>query len=165
LKITTEQLENRQLHLTIALDEEQTQQAMQRAVRKIAKQVNIPGFRRGKAPYSLVVQRYGEDAVRQEAADAMVETVYQKALEQEEIQPYAPAALEEITLDPITFEFTISLRPTVDIGDYRDYRLKPPSVRIYKKEVQQSLEELRGQNAILELAERPAGGAGRWGRE
>ncbi|HEY72403.1 MAG TPA: trigger factor [Thermoflexia bacterium] len=155
MKITTEPLENRQLRLTIELDEEQTQQAMQRAARKIARQVNIPGFRKGKAPYKLIVQRYGENAVRQEAADDMVEKVYREALEQEDIQPYAPAALEDIALDPVTFEFTIPLHPKVDLGDYRDYRLKPRKVRIYKKEVQQTLQEIREQNAILELAERP----------
>ena len=154
MEITTEPLENRQLRLTIELDDEQAQQAMQRAARKIAKQVNIPGFRRGKAPYELVLKRYGEDTIRQEAADDLAEKVYREALEQEKIQPYAPAALE-ITLAPITFEFTIPLRPTVDLGDYRDYRLKPQKIRIHKKEVRQALEEIREQNAILELVERP----------
>ncbi len=156
MKIATEPLENCQLRLTIELDEEQTQRAMRRAARKIAKQVNFPGFRKGKAPYKLVVQRYGEDTVRQEAADEMVEKVYREALEQEEIQPYAPAALEGVTLDPVTFEFTIPLYPIVDLGDYRDYRLKPRKVRVYKKEVQQTLQEIRENNAILELVERPA---------
>lgn len=155
MKITTESLENCQLRLTIELDKEQTQQAMQRTARKIAKQANFPGFRKGKAPYKLVIQRYGEDEIRQEAADEMVEKVFREALEQEEIQPYAPAALEEISLDPITFEFTIPLPPTVDLGDYRDYRLKPPTVRVYKKEIQRMLQEIREQNAILELVERP----------
>jgi len=154
LEIITEPLENRQLRLTIGLDDEQTEQAMQRAARNIAKQVNIPGFRKGKAPYELILKRYGEDTIRQEAADDMVEKVYREALEQEEIQPYAPAALE-ITLNPITFKFTIPLRPTVDLGDYRDYRLKPQKIKITKKEIQQALEEIREQNAILELVERP----------
>lgn len=156
MKITTEPLENRQLRLTIEIDEEQTKRAMQRAARQISRQVNIPGFRKGKAPYSLIVQRYGEDTIRKEASEALVETSYRKALEQEEITPYAPGALEDVTLDPITFQFTISLPPTVDVGDYRNYRLKPPPVKIHKKEIQQALEEIREQNAILEPAERPA---------
>ncbi|RLC98996.1 MAG: trigger factor [Chloroflexi bacterium] len=153
--ITTESLEHRQLRLTIELGEEKTQQAMHRMARKISKQINIPGFRKGKAPYELVLQRYGEETVRQEAADDMVEQVYREALKQEEIQPYAPAVLEKTTLDPITFEFTIPLPPQVSLGDYRDYRLKPHKVRIYKKEVQQALAEIREQNAILEPVERP----------
>jgi trigger factor len=155
LKITTEPLENRQLLLTIEVDEEQTQRAMQRAARQIARQVNIPGFRKGKAPYDVIIQRYGEETIRKEAVDLLTEEVYREALEQEEIKPYAPGVLDDVTLDPITFRLTIPLQPTVDLGDYHSYRLKHPTVRVYKKEVQEVLEEMREQNAILELVDRP----------
>jgi trigger factor len=156
LQISTENLENRQVRLVIEVDEERAQQAMRRAVRQIARQVNIPGFRKGKAPYEVIVQRYGEDTVRREAAELLVETVYGEALKQEEIVPYAPGTLEELELDPISFEFAVPLPPVVQLGDYRDYRLKSKTVRVYKKQVKEELEELREQNAILELVERPA---------
>jgi trigger factor len=155
LKITTEPLESRQLRLTIETDEEQTQKAMQRAARQISKQVDIAGFRKGKAPYELILQRFGEDTVRKEAAEALIEEVYEQALEQEKIEPYAPAKLDEIELHPIAFTFTIPLQPTVDLGDYRNYRLKHKKVKVSKKEVQEALEEIRLENAMLELVERP----------
>jgi trigger factor len=148
LEITTETLENRQLRLTIEVDEERTQQAMKKAARQISKQVRIPGFRKGRAPYELIVQRFGEDTVRKEAADLLIEAVYREALEQQEIDPYAPGALDDMALNPLTFKFTISLDPTVELGDYRDYRLKPRKVRVLKKQVQQALEEIREQNAV-----------------
>ena len=87
MKITTEPLEDRQLALTIEVDEEQAQQAMRRAARQFAKRVSIPGFRKGKAPYSLIVQRHGEDAIRKEAADLLAQEAYREALEQEGIKP------------------------------------------------------------------------------
>ncbi len=155
MNITTESLENRQLRLIIEMDEEETQEAMQRAARRISKQVNIPGFRKGKAPYDLILQRFGEDTVRKEAAEALIEKVYDEALEKEEIEPYAPASLEELELDTIAFTFTIPLSPTVDLGDYRDYRLKYKQPKVSKKQVQEALEDIRMQNAILELVERP----------
>lgn len=155
MKITTEALLDRQLHLTIEVDEEQTKKAMQRAARHIARQVNIPGFRKGKAPYELIIQRYGEDTVRQEAAEALVEKAYRDALEQEEIEPYAPGKLDEVELNPITFQFTISLPPMLDLGDYRNYRLKARKARVFKKEIQEALEEIRRQNAIFDPVERP----------
>jgi trigger factor len=156
LNITTEPLEHRQLLLTIEMDEDRVRQAMQRAARQIAKQVNIPGFRRGKAPYSRIVQRYGEETIRQEAAEALAQKAYGEALEQEEIEPYAPAKLEDIALHPLTFKFTVSLPPTVDLGDYGNYRLKQQTVRVDKEDVQQALEEIREENAILEYVDRPA---------
>jgi len=156
LKVTTEPLGNRQLLLAIEVDEKRTEQAMRQVARQIAEQANIPGFRKGKAPYTLIVQRYGEDAIRKEAVEALAEVAYREALEQEGIEPYAPAALDEVVLHPITFKFTVPLRPTVELGDYSNYRLKPRRVRVYKKEVQQALERIREQNVILEPAERPA---------
>jgi trigger factor len=155
LRVTTESLDNRQLRLIIEVDEERTQQAMGRAARQIARQVNIPGFRKGKAPYEVIVQRYGEDTVRQEAAEVLVGEVYREAVEQEEIKAYAPGILEEVELDPVTFQFTISLPPVLDLGDYRDYRLKPRTVRVYKKEIQRTLEDIRKEHAIFDPVQRP----------
>jgi trigger factor len=155
LNITTEPLENRQLRLIIEMDGEETQKAMQRAARQISKQVNIPGFRKGKAPYDLILQRFGEETVRQEAAETLIEKVYDEALEEKEIKPYAPASLDELELDPITFTFTVPLSPVVDLGDYRDYRLEYKEPKVSKKQVQEALEDIRMQNAILELVERP----------
>ena len=156
MKVTTEPLEQRQLRLTIEVDEDRTRKAMRRVARQISRQVNIPGFRKGKAPYELIVQRFGEETVRKEAAEDVVEAVYREAMEQESIEFYTPGRLEEIELEPLIFTFTIPLPPAVDLGDYRDYRLKSRKVRVYKKEVQEALEEIREQNAILDPVERPA---------
>jgi trigger factor len=156
LNITTESLPNRQVNLVIAMDEKETRQAMQRAARNISKQVNIPGFRKGKAPYDRILQQFGEDTIRQEAAEVLVEEVYEKALEQEGIEPYTPADLDKVDLEPtITFTFTVPLRPIVKLGDYDGYRLKYKEPKVSKKDVQEALENIRLQNAILELADRP----------
>ncbi len=156
MKITTESLENRQLALTIEVDEERTQQAMRRMARQIAKQANIPGYRKGKAPYDVVVRRFGEDTIRAEAADALAQEVYREAVEQEKIDFYTAGVLDDATLDPITFRFTIPLRPTVNLGDYRDYRLEPPQVEVAQEDVQQTLETIREQHALLDPVDRPA---------
>ena len=116
MKITTESLENRQVRMTIEVDEEQTQSAMRRAARYIAKQVNVPGFRKGKAPYSAIVQRFGEETVRQQAADMLAESIYGEALDQEGLDPYAAGTLDNIEYDPITLTFTVPLAPKAEPG-------------------------------------------------
>ena len=155
MNITTEALENRQVRLIIEVDKDRSEKAMRSAARQIAKQVRIPGFRKGKAPYDVIVRRFGEDTVRQEAAEPLTKEVYQEALEQTAIEPYAPGVLEDISVDPFTFRLVVPLPPAVDLGDYRAYRLKPQRVRVYKKQVEQALEEIRANNAILEPVERP----------
>ncbi|NLE45505.1 MAG: trigger factor [Chloroflexi bacterium] len=156
MKISTEALEERQVRLVIELDEEQTQTAMRQAARQIAKQVNIPGFRKGKAPYNVVVQRFGEDVIRKEGADMIAEATYREALEQAEIDPYAPGMLEDISYDPITFTLTVPLTPTVEIEDYRSYRLPYQEVEIDPVDVEKALQDIRDENAVFETVERPA---------
>jgi trigger factor len=156
LKITTELLENRQVTVIIELDEERTAQAMRRAARHISHEIDIPGFRRGKAPYGAIVQRYGEKVLRQEAANELVEDVVEEALEEEGIEPYGPVELNDIALDPITFTCTVPLHPAVDLGDYRDYRREMPEIEIPEEDVQEEFDELRRQNIVLEPVERPA---------
>ena len=156
MKVTTEPLENRQLAVTIEVDEARTQQAMRRAARQIAGEVRIPGFRLGKAPYDVIVQRFGESTVRREAADLLAEDVVREALAQESIEPYAPGQMTELNLDPLTFKLAVSLNPTVDLGDYRSYRLEPEPVTVTNEQVQEAFEKLREENTIFESIDRPA---------
>jgi trigger factor len=142
--------------LTIEVDEERFQKAMRRAAKQISQQVSIPGFRKGKAPYDVIVERYGEEVIRQEAVDVLADDVYREALEEADLEPYGPGTLEELTFDPLTFELTVPLKPAVDLGAYEAYRLKHPEVRVYKKEIQEALENIQEQNAFLELVERAA---------
>lgn len=156
MEITTEPLENRQLRLTIEVDEERSQRALHRAARRISKEVDIPGFRKGKAPYDLIVQRFGEKTLRQEAVETLIGKVYREAVEQKEIEPFGPAELEEMDLEPFVFTFLVPLEPVVELGDYRSYRRKRPKVKVSKKEVQEALQRIREDNVVMEPAERPA---------
>ncbi len=155
MKITTESLGNRQLSLTVEMDEERANRALRRAARWVSKEVNIPGFRRGKAPYSVVVQRYGEDVIIKKIADMLAEEVFKEAVEQEGIEVYAPGELKEVKLHPLTLVFTLHLEPVIDLGHYREYRLPYPEVTVSNEDLWDALEDIREQNALLEPAERP----------
>ena len=157
LQITTEPVEPRQVRLTIDVPEERVREEMRRVARAIARQVSIPGFRKGRAPYHIIAQRYGEAYLRGEAAENLIESVFKEALEQEKIEPYAPASLEEVKTEPLRYVFTVPLSPEVDLGDYRSLRIKRRTVRVTKKEVEEALERLREEHAVLEPREdRPA---------
>ncbi|MCX7683118.1 MAG: trigger factor [Anaerolineae bacterium] len=156
MKITTESLGPCQLALTVELDEEQSRQSLRRVARQLSEQVNIPGYRRGKAPYDVVLRRLGEDVIRHQIAETLGANTLQEALEQTGITPYVPGSLEEVSLSPVTFKFTISLPPVVELGNYRDYRLKPRKARVFRSEIREALEAIREQNAVFELVQRPA---------
>ena len=79
LEVTTDPLEDCEVMMTVEVDEQQTDKLLKAAARRIARQVRIPGFRPGKAPYRVIVQRFGEDVVREEALEDLSKSVFEQA--------------------------------------------------------------------------------------
>lgn len=157
MKITTEDLGDRQVMLTIEVDEERVDRVLRGVARRISRNYNIPGFRRGRAPFDVILRRFGREALLQEALDDLGQEIIPEAMESEGLEPYDAGSLEDVQMDPLTFKLRVPLRPTVDLGDYRELRLEPPVVAVDEQEVEAELEQLRQANAILEPAgDRPA---------
>lgn len=153
IPVSTEPVGKRDLRLTVEIPEERVQQEMRRVAREISARVAIPGFRKGKAPYSVILQRYGEENLREQVVEDLAREFYRAAIEQEGITPYGPANLEEVQLSPMRLTFTLPLPPVVRLGDYRALRVEPPVVEVTEEEVESVLEEIRQQNAVLEPVE------------
>ncbi len=153
ISVTTESIGKRDLRLTVEIPEERVQQEMRRVAREISAQVNIPGFRKGKAPYSVVLQRYGEERLREQVAEDLTREFYRAAIQQEGITPYGPASLEGIQLNPMRLTFTLPLPPVVRLGDYRSLRVEFPSVEVTDEEIRNVLEDIRQENAVSEPVE------------
>lgn len=157
MKIEKQFTEDHQAKLIVELEPQQLEVAKQRAARKIAQKVKIPGFRPGKAPYPVILRTVGEAAILDEAMEFLVNENYPKIIEEAGIKPYGPGSLENIQkLDPPTLEFVVPLEAEVILGDYRavrfPYDLKPVS----DEEVEQTIEDLRDRLAIYEPVERAA---------
>jgi trigger factor len=154
LEVETELLEDHQARLVVSVEPERVQKALQAAARRISKQVDIPGFRRGKAPYHIIARHFGEEAIYDEALDTLGQTVYKEALEQSGLQPYAAGLLEDVSYEPLVLTFTVPLAPEIDLGAYRDVRIpfEPPEVSDAR--VEEELRNLQRDEAILEPVER-----------
>jgi trigger factor len=153
-KVETELLENHQAKLTVEVEQERVERALKQAARRIARQVSIPGFRKGKAPYHIIVQQFGEGALYDEALDPLGQEVYKEALDNSDLEPYAPGSLDDVQLDPMVLTFTVPLRPEIDLKDYRKIRVKREKIKVTKQEIQDALEAMRGEQAVLEPVER-----------
>jgi len=156
LKVSVEKLEKSAVMLTIEVDKEQVEQALQIAARKIAQKTNIPGFRRGKAPYAMVLQTFGRAAVMEEALGDLGQTAFAKALEETKIEPYAQAKMVDIQMDPLVLKMRVPTAPTVDLGDYRSLRLESPAVEVSDEQVDKAVDNVREQNATWVPVERGA---------
>lgn len=156
LTIHTEEDKQRQLTLTITVDEARVQDAMRAKARELGKEFRIPGFRPGKAPYAVIARRIGEDTLRAETIEDLIQPVFEEALEQENIDPYARPTLEDIEQEPVVFKFTIPLSPEVKLGGYRETRRDVEQVEVTDEAVQEALEYAQSRHQQLETVDRPA---------
>jgi trigger factor len=157
LKIETKDLEDRQVEMKVEIPAEQVEKAMRSAARRLSKQAKIAGFRPGKAPYEIIVGKFGEDTVFEEALDTLGQEVYRSGLEQTELEPYAPGMLEEIvSRDPLTLRYVVPLAPEIELGNYRALRVPFEDPQVTDEALEDALEELRQRQALIEPAERPA---------
>jgi trigger factor len=149
--------EDRQAKLTVEYSTQEFEGFKRRAAKKISQNAKIPGFRPGKAPYNVVVNRYGQDAILQEAIDILLDDDYAKILEQAEIEPSGPGNLETVeSYDPPKFIFLVPLEPEVDLGDYREIRKNYELEEFDISQVNDFVNELRRNAATIIPAEHAA---------
>ncbi len=157
MKIETKELENRQLEMKVEVPAEQVEKAMRQAARRLSKQTKIPGFRPGKAPYEIILGKFGEELLFEEALDSLGQDMYRTGLEEAELDPYAPGTLEEIeSRDPLTLRYVVPLSPEIELGDYQALRVPYEEAQVPDQALEESLEELRQRQALIEPADRPA---------
>ena len=156
LNIQTAEDDKRQLTLTIEVDEPRVQKAMQQKARELGREIQLPGFRPGKAPYDVVVRRIGEDTLRAESIEDLVQPVFEEALQQADIDPYARPTLEDIQPKPLVLTFTVPLEPQVTLGDYRAHREEVEPVQVTDEALQQALEYVQARHQTIETVDRPA---------
>jgi trigger factor len=134
---------------------------VQRAARSLAREMRMPGFRKGKAPPSLVIQRLGFGAVFEEALRESLPDWYERALLASGIRPVGDPSVEVVSApqdegEPLTFGFEIGVRPKAELGDYRGLEVGRAEPEAPDEIVDREVERIREGFAKLEPVERPA---------
>jgi len=120
VKVSSTELPPRQVSLAIEVEPERLDHAMDDAFRRLAGRVDVPGFRRGKAPRSMVERMIGRDRLVEEALDVLLPQVVSEAMEQEKVEPFTRPRVESIEFDPLRLKAVVGLAPRVELGDYKD---------------------------------------------
>lgn len=121
---------------------------MDKAYRKISRQVRIPGFRPGKAPRQIVEQRLGREVIVEEAQREIMDGLYRQALEQEELTPVSEPSVDVYQDEPVGFKVEVQVYPTVDLNEYTDVRVEPQEVNVSDEDVDEAISEIQKQNSI-----------------
>ncbi len=160
LELDLERRPNSEVSLTVTAPPEEVERAVEVAIRQLSPRVRIPGFRPGKAPRPVVERAVGWDAIRQEALDWLLPLTYQRALEDLGLDPVTPPQVEPPQFapgEPFRFTAVFTVRPEVELGDYRALRVEAEPAAVPEADVEAGLQELRQQHAQLTTVnDRPA---------
>lgn len=158
MNVTVERVGN-DATLKITLPAEEVNKGFKKAVAKIAGQVNIPGFRKGKAPRNIIEMHYGKEAVKQEAFELVANQCYTEALEQEKLIPvFDPKVEDSVFEENKDMELTIkvTLKPEVKLGDYKELHVEKEAVEVTDEAVEEQVQGLRSRHAKMVEAEEGA---------
>lgn len=143
------------VELKVVLDGERWKNAQDKSFNKLAKEIEIRGFRKGQAPKNMIRQRLSEGAILAQAAEDITNDVFREELEANDITLIDRATLDikEIDADHVTFVFTCPVKPDVTLGEYKNLGYAPKEAVVDDEEVEKQIEMVREQRADLEIKE------------
>ena len=159
MKSTVETLDDNRVKLSVEVDEETFDIAVDAAFKRIAKEVRMPGFRPGKAPRRLLEAQFGSAVGREEALREAMPEYYAQAVIEHDVDVVAPPEIE-ITGGqedgPVQFDAVVEIRPSVSAAGYDGLRVEIPNPVASDEEIDEQIDNLRRNFAELSVVERPA---------
>lgn len=161
MQTTLKELPNSRVEVEAEVPAGDVEKATSRAARAMAKELRMPGFRAGKAPPSLVIQRLGFGAVLQEAIREALPEWYESALLDSGVSPIGDPSIEMVSApedegEPLKFKFEVGVRPTAKLGDYKGLEVGKEEQEVPDEIVDTEVERVREGFARLEQVERAA---------
>jgi len=159
VKVTVEKLPDSEAVVEVDFSWDEVEKASEKAYRKLVQKVDVQGFRRGKAPRSLLERRLGKEYIYQEGLDDLMTETYRNALKEHDITPLAQPELDAPVFEmgqPYHFSLKVPILTPVELGDYRSLHFEREEATVTSAEVEQELESLRDRQAKWEVVERPA---------
>lgn len=148
-------LEHSHVQVEVKVDEKTWKAAQDKAFNKLAENVTIDGFRKGKAPKNLVQSKIDPMKVLDEAINALLPQMYQEILEKDGIRPYARPSVDvtKVSDTELEVKFLLAVAPEVKLGQYKGLEIGKKAVKVTKKDVEEALEQSLRENASLVVKE------------
>ena len=148
-------LEHSHVQVDVVVDEKSWKNAQDKAFDKLAANVTIDGFRKGKAPKNLVKAKVDPMKVLDEAINALLPKIYQEILEKDDIKPYARPQVDvtKVSDTELEVKFVFVTAPEVKLGKYKGLKIGKGEVKVTAKDVDEAVEQTRKENASLIVKE------------
>ncbi|MEB6288555.1 trigger factor [Mammaliicoccus sciuri] len=153
---TWEKKEGNQGLLTVTVPKEEVDKGLDKAFKKVVKQINVPGFRKGKMPRPLFEQRFGVESLYQDALDFILPEAYGNAVEEAEINPVDRPEIDVTQMEKgkeLIFEATVTVEPEVELGDYKGLSIEKQDREVTDEEFNQAIEDAVSRQAELTVKE------------
>ncbi|KYP80369.1 trigger factor [Ferroacidibacillus organovorans] len=138
--------------LEIEVDESRVAEALERAFKKVVRDVNVPGFRKGKVPRKIFERRFGVESLYQEALDLLLPEAYSEAVLEQEIDPVDRPQIDITQMEagkPLLFKATVTVRPEVTLGEYKGISYEDKSTEVTDEEIAEELATIQKSHAEL----------------
>jgi trigger factor len=161
MKTSVTDLGDSRVRVEVDVPAEEVDRGMSRAARSLARDLRVPGFRKGKAPPSLIIQRVGRGAVLEQAVRDSLPDWYERALIESGVSPVGDPSIEVTSVpeedgEPLSFKFEVGVLPQAELGDYRDIEVGRAEAEVPDDVLEAELERVRESFARLETVERKA---------
>ena len=148
--------ENKNKEIKVKIEGQQWKDAIEKAYKKVAKNIKIDGFRPGKAPKDMIIKKYGQSNLWLEAAEECIQDAYAKMLDDNkdlEIVAQPQGGITSVSDDYIEFTFSLILKPEVKLGKYKKLGIKKDTVKVENGEVEESLKAMQKRYAEVIVKE------------
>ena len=142
--------------IAFSATKEEFAKGLDQAFKRAVKRVNAPGFRKGKLPRAVFNKMYGEEALFQDAVDFVLPAAYTKAIDELEVSPLAMPDIDvkEISKEEgVKFEAVVTVKPNVELGEYKNLGLEKDSVEVTDADVEERLDSLLSRQAEWQIKE------------
>jgi len=161
METTLTDLPDSRVRVEVEVPAKDVERATSRAARAMAKEMRMPGFRQGKAPSSLVIQRIGFAPVLEEAIREALPEWYERALLEARVSPIGDPSIEMVSTpdsegEPLAFKFEVGVRPEAKLGEYKGLEVGRKEAEVPDDVVDTEIERVREGFARLEPVEREA---------
>ena len=158
MSVTVEKLEKNMAKLTIEVSADELEKAIQAAYLKQKNRINIPGFRKGKAPRAMIEKMYGAGIFYEDAANALIPNAYSEALAECEETIVSQPSIDVVQLEkgkPFIFTAEVALKPEVTLGEYKGLEVPKSELEVTEEEVAGELRKEQEENSrVLDVDDR-----------
>lgn len=161
MSVSAEKIEKSKVQVTVEIPVDEFESSLQKAYKVVINKVNIPGFRKGKAPRRILENMYGKEILLEDALSDAVPKAYIKALSElkDEYIPVSEPNYEMVQTEidkPVIFKASFDIKPEVTLGQYKGIELEKPSVEATPEMVDEELAKMQQRYAKLVVSEGPA---------